>query len=478
MIVPIPLHNGFYQSEVLPVASQKCLNMYVNIPEVDVPISDAQLYPTPGLVQAATSGENEINRGGHLFNDAPYFVNDGFLYRLESDETITSLGVIAGTGRVSMADNGTQLCIVVPGTGTGYIYTVAGGLVTITDLDFTANGNAEIVVFVDGYFLFTTASKKFFISALNDGLTYDALDFGTAEADPDIIRSAHVHKNQVYIFGSQTIEVFQNVGGADFPFQRISGFVIPKGIASPFSVVEFDGTFCFIGQGVNESPKIYIFTGQGVTPISTTSIDFLLQQETAASIADAFVWNYTFRGATFAGWSAKGGTFVYDSKASSLSGKKIWHQRESFGVQEKTRWRVNSLVTAYGKIYVGDSESGIIGIIDNDTATDYTQPIVRDFAIPTLENNSQPIFFNSIEAVLDSGQGPSDNTDPQMRMTYSNDGRLFVSERTRSAGKVGEYNRKARWNQLGTTRRFRIFRFKMDAAVRWVVMKMLVNYDA
>lgn len=474
----LPLHNGFYQSEVLPVASQSCQNMYVNIPEVDGAISNAQLYPTPGLVQEVNTGDTEINRGAHVLASVPYFVNGNTLYRLEVDGTATGLGTISGDNRVSLSDNGVQLIIVVPGTRVGYIYTVVGGLVTITSPTFIDPSKAppEIVVFVDGYFVVTRGSREFFSSNINNGLVFDALDFGTAEADPDIIRSAHVHKNQLYIFGSETIEVFQNVGGVDFPFVRVNGFVIPKGITAPFSITAFDGTFAFIGQGVNESPKIYVFTGSGVVPISTTSIEFLLQED-IDNIEQAFVWNYTFRGATFVGFSTKKGTFVYDSKASELAGNKVWHQRLSSGLQEKTRWRINSLVTAYGKLLVGDSESGIIGRIDNDIATDYGVIIERDFAMPTLENNSKPMFFNSIEVVLDAGQGKEDDSTPHIRMSYSDNGRTYTPERTRSAGKVGEYFIKAKWQQLGTTRRYRIFRFKMSADVRWVVMKVVINTD-
>jgi len=384
-----------------------------------------------------------------------------------------------------MADNGKQLCIVVPGTGTAYIYTKSGGLTLITDLDFTGifpDGSlklAEIVVFIDGYFVFTTASKNFFQSAINDGTNYNALDFGTAEADPDNIRSAHVYKNQLYIFGSETIEVFQtstsniSVGSS---FDRINGFVIPKGIASPFSVVDFDGSFVFAGQGVNESPKIYMFSGSGVVPISNTAIDLILQE--AQKIDESFAVTYTFRGAVFVAFSTStGGTLIYDAKASALSGGMEWHTRESSNLSFKSRWRVNSIITAYSSLLVGDSEGGIIGKIDNDVYTDYGNTISREFALATLENNSQPMFFNSIEAVIDSGQGLEDGTIPYIRMSYSDDGRVYTSEKIRSAGATGQYNIKTKWTQLGTTRRYRIFNFKFDAPVKWTILKMVINLD-
>jgi hypothetical protein len=66
-------------------------------------------------------------RGSHTLNDIPYFVLDDKLVRIEADGTSTALsGTIEGSGSVSMAENGTQLCILVP-EGEGYIYTVLGG---------------------------------------------------------------------------------------------------------------------------------------------------------------------------------------------------------------------------------------------------------------------------------------------------------------------------------------------------------------
>ena len=73
-----------------------------------------------------------------------------------------SLGTIPGTDRVSMADNGKQLMVLIPG-GNGYIIDESAGTVfqQITDGDFTANGAPQLVVFVDSFFVVTTDTKKF-----------------------------------------------------------------------------------------------------------------------------------------------------------------------------------------------------------------------------------------------------------------------------------------------------------------------------
>lgn len=164
----IPFTGGLYEDLSAPAGVQLCTNMYPDVAQTDTPYKEKLLH-TPGITQLVTtgSGSAHINRGSHVMSGIPYFVNGASLYRLnqltETTFDTTNLGTISGTPRVSMADNGTQLMILVPG-GSGYIYDSTNGLQEITDSDFTANGNPQHVVYVDGYFVITTDSKKSIIS--------------------------------------------------------------------------------------------------------------------------------------------------------------------------------------------------------------------------------------------------------------------------------------------------------------------------
>lgn len=485
MIQEIPLDGGAYESESSPVSSQTCLNFYVNVPET-MAISKSQLYQTPGLTEIDDAGDFNVNRGAHVMNGEPYFVNNDKLYRLNRiagsatsfSFNLEELGAVTGSGRVSISDNGNQLCIVVPGTGIGYIYDKINGLQQITDPDFTAVGNAEIVVFIDGYFVFSTDSKNFFVSALNDGLSYNALDFGSAEADPDNIRGLHVHRNQLYVFGSQTCEVFRNVGGFGFPFQRITGHVLPKGLASKFSISEYDETFAFIGQGENESPRVYVFSGNRFDAVSTTAIDLKIQSLTDLQLDQVFVWSYDKNGEDFCGWSLPNGTFVLQSKASKLSNRKVWHERKSENLTSKSRWRVNSLVSAYGLLLCGDSEGGKIGKLDFDSNIEYGNFVTRQVTLPTISNQSKRVFHSSFEIEMETGLEVDPSKEPQIRLDYSNNGKSYVSQRLMSVGKTGEYSLKAKRFRLGQSNRFRIYRLTATDDVKYVLLRALVDIES
>ena len=169
--VNLPIANGFYVSDSLPISNQECVNWYANIPQTPGALSLESLYGCPGISQALTTGAvNQVNRGAHVKNSKPYFVNGTSLYRVDKSVdgdgltvfTSVLLGTIPGSGRVSMADNGTQLMVLVPG-GNGYIIDESSGtpFVQITAPGFTANGAPQLVEFVDSFFVCNTDTTKY-----------------------------------------------------------------------------------------------------------------------------------------------------------------------------------------------------------------------------------------------------------------------------------------------------------------------------
>ena len=264
------------------------------------------------------------------------------LYSMNARNIITREGAIDDVKRVSMANNGRYLVIVVPGIKTYVFDNNDSSLAQITDVDFRV---ADSVSFKDGYFIFTASDGSvFFISALNDPFNYDALDFGSAEVRPDKIVVSHVDHNELFIGGELTIELFQNIGGSGFPFQRIPGANVAKGIHARHSVVNFDNTFVFLGGGENELTSAWRLTGSAsVQKISTAAIDGAIQKYTKDEISKAFAMPYAFGGNFFVSFTFTSDripskTFVFDATTTALTGELTWHERQS-GVTED-RWRV------------------------------------------------------------------------------------------------------------------------------------------
>ena len=470
--------NGFYISDSLPISHQECTNWFVNIVQSGG-LSQRTLFGTPGISQLTTTGEgliSEANRGSWVKNGIPYFVNGETLYRLARSivaglETFTaiSLGTITGTGRVSMASNDTQLMVLVPG-GNGYIYNEAAGtpFQQITDLDFDANGNPQAVVFIDGYFACTTDTKKWIVSALNDGLSWGALDFGTAESDPDAVVAPIVLNNQIYITGIETTEGFVNVpSGSGFPFQRNNIF-LDKGCLAPFSIIKTSGRFFMIGAGKNESPSVWGFTGNNYNKVSTIAIDNVLEKYSDAEINAAFAWSYTQKGAFFVGFTFPDRSFVYDLVT------ELWHERKSVIDEELTQWRIASMETAYGRILVGDLYDGRIGELDPDEYGEYGEDILRPVSFQPFSAGGNPLRIPILELTMESGVGNADVPDPKISLAISRDAKIFKYERVRSIGKIGEYQQRIFWRKNGRYPRLVVFRLLLSDQVKPVIIKLEV----
>lgn len=464
--------GGFYESDSLPVSAQRLVNAYVNVPQTTGAYSNEVIFGTPGISQLATTGTiSQINRGAWVMAGIPYFVNGTSLQSVDVDGNLSLLGTITGTGRVSMADNGTQLCILVPG-GSGFIWNEGTTtFATITDADFTANGNPQHVRFNDGFFVFSTDTKQFIISALNNGLAYDALDVGTAEADPDVIVAPWTFNGRVYMLGSETIEPFRNIGGAQFPYQRIDGGILSAGLFSPFSLVDGDKHFYWIGGGKNEKASIWRSNGNTPEKISTTAVDSLIQGVTDDELEDIFSWSYSEEGAFFIGFHLPDTTIIYDE----INGR--WHERTSEvlvrGETTTIGWRVASMVTAFGDVLVGDTIDGRIGTLNTDLFTEYDDDrIKRRIITQPFGNQNDTFFMPSLELTMESGVGNAAEPDPQVRLSISRDGgSIYSPERTRGVGKTGERKRRQIWNKNGRISRTDVLQWEFSAPCKFVAIR-------
>jgi hypothetical protein len=466
--LPLNIFGGFYENQSIPMSHQNCINWIPQIAEGEA-LSQGALITPQSLTAFGTTGDAS-NRGAIVMGGIPYVVNGTALYSFDSAGAYTNYGAITGTGRVSMASNGTKLAIVVPGGNAYQFDSGTSNITQVTDPDYIAS---DTVVFKDGYYVYTASDGSvFFNSALNDPLTFDALDFGTAEINPDRIIAGHVNHNELFILGEETIEVFQNIGGSGFPFQRIQGANIQKGCYAKFSPVEFDNTFMFIGGGVNEKAAIWrVVSSQTAVKISTDAIDHAIQKFTEDEIALAFSYTFTVNGQfivafTFESDTIPDVTFCYNGTS------KRWFQMQS-GIDDN-KWRVSAIVQAYGEILCTDTEDGRMGKLD-DVFTEYGETIYQERTSQPYMIDGSSQYWSENELFMETGTGltSGQGSDPQIRMSYSDDGgRTFSAERARSFGKIGEYNKRVVWRRLGRVPFNRVVRFTNSDPVKANILKM------
>jgi len=439
-------------------------------------LNDKVLFSSPGVEAFATNGTLP-SRGAIAMGGVYYTVNDTVLYSVDEDGVVAAHGTITGSARVSMAHNGKKLCIVSPG-GDAYQYEAATTTLTqITDVDFVT---ADTVVWKDGYYIFSaTAGDKFFISALNDPLTYDALDFGAAELFPDDIIAVHANYDEVFVLGENTTEVFQNIGGSGFPFQRIPGASFEKGAHSKYSPIQWEGNFYFLGGGANERTSVFKAGGStGPVNISTDAIDHQIQLFSRTEIGSSYSFAYSIDGFSFVGFTfvsvnISARTFVYSITASELLGRPVWLEHQT-GLTANA-WRVASVDFVYDKLLVSDRVDGRIGTLSTSVYTEYGSAIIREKVTGPLKSNGESLFVHSMELTDDSGQGliSGQGSDPVVMMDFSDDGaRTWSNEFWRNSGKMGEYGRRMEWRRLGRVPAHRVWRFRATDPVKTTWIKL------
>lgn len=460
----VPLFGVGNKGKSSNVSAQKRVNLYVEIQQ-DPEANGLTLYPTPGLSTFVNFGANP-NRGVYPKDSLLYVVNGATLWEVSADGTQTSRGTLSTSGgRVDMADNGAQL-LIVDGTTTAYIFTFATAVLSTVTLPKAA----ETCTFMDGYFVAQFAnSGQFGWSKLYDGTSWNALDFATAEADPDNLVRVMADSGVLVLFGKSTNEPWGDSGALDQPFQRIGASAIEWGLAARWSLCKFDGALMFLRRNRLGAVQVCKQLGTQSVPVSNAEMDYVFS--TYAAVENATAFAYMVSGHPFyqINFPTPGESWLYDGKSDSWS-------RVQYGANGRHRGEIQA--NFLNKPFVTDYENGKVYLLDQNAYTDDGQYIVREF---TSRHNKSGDFVSIPQLWLEmeagvglvSGQG----SDPKVVLQISRDGgHSWGAELPASLGKIGQYTARALWNRLGRARDW-LFRFRVTDPVKTVFVAAWAKVD-
>lgn len=395
----------------------------------------ARWKPLPGLTPFATLPAGAA-RGALVVGSLLYLVIGSSVVQVFRDGSTTILeGSVAGSPNpVTMARNNAVLPDVQISTGAGD-YVIRGLAVrTYPDGNLPPTNSVSIL---DGFFLSTTASGNIWASGLN-GTSIDPESFAAAEARPDGLLRGVVFGEQFFAFGSETIEVWQDVGAQPFPLARST--VIECGLIGQWAIAGFEpgwsGPLIF---GANDG-SVRRLDGYTATRISNVDIERLIARVTDKSTLRASV--YTFRGNAM--WSLSSPDWTWEHNVTTGE----WSERESVGLG---RWRADLTVNAFGRWLAVDRGGGALLVITEDALGE-----ADDALIWGLDSGSVKQFPARIQvpgAAFDFvlGQAPQ-GTDPKVMLSWSHDGGARWSNPvTRSIGTQGKSVGRVTVNRCGLT---------------------------
>jgi Phage stabilisation protein len=468
-----PFIGPTYQTQSTKVGVERLVNLYVEVTEAPDEPTQATYYGTPGLERLTTLAGG-AGRGIFAQDGRCWAVAGQVLYELEYPPG----GAVTGTARGTVANDGLPVTFASNGIAGHQLFVVSGGNGYILDLNtdafspITVNFPADCLMgaFVDGYFLALWADH-FQISALEDGLTWNAADTARPSISSDHLRALIVNHREVWLFGEQSTEVWYNAGTGTFPFAPIPGVFIDMGITPRAAVTRFDNAIAWVGE--NHAGDRMVFRAEQYTPqrISTHAVEWALRSY--ETIDDLRAWTYQEAGHSFLVLTspANGATWVFDA---SVPPAYAWSERGWWngivGVYEAQRQIAHAF---YGGEHIClDREHGAVYEQALGIPTDDGVPIRSLRRLPHANADNQTLFFAGFELLLEPGVGldTGQGADPALMLRWSNDGGFtWSAEAWTSAGRKGTYGTRACWTRLGRGRS-RVFEVVQTDAVKraWI----------
>ena len=412
-------------------------------------ISAGYLRPADGIVQLGAGPG--ADRGGINWNNVCYRVMGTKLVSISAAGVATTLGDVGAGGQVTFDYSFDRLAIA---SGGRLYYWNGSTLTQVTDADL---GTVLDVVWVDGYFM-TTDGEFLVVTELNDPFAIDPLKYGSSEIDPDPVKGLIKLRGEIYAMNRHTIEVFDNIGGDTFPFQRIEGAQIEKGILGTHCACMFVDAIAFLGSGRGEAPGVYIGGNSQASKISTREIDQILLEYTEAQLAASVLESRIDKGHQHLWVHLPDRVLVFDAAGSQAASTPVWFTLTS-GLADFAQYPARNLVWCYDRWLVGSPASAVHGYLDTAVSTQYGAKARWEFGTTIVYSEGRSAIFHQLELVCLTGRVAL-GTDPRISTAYSVDGETWGQEKFISAGKIGDRAKRLVWFQQGHMRNWRIQRFR------------------
>jgi len=316
------------------ISVERTINWYLEQTGAGTPKVPWALLPTPGLVPYVALAAGPV-RALFAQDGRCFAVGGATFHELFASQTVVVRGTVAlDANPATISSNG---------TGGNQLLVTSGGLVYVYDL--TANTLTleagppfpkPIVAgaFFQAYFLVLDTDGAFWFSTLEDGTTWDGLDFALESQFSDTVVAFTVTHDNVWLYGTQHIGPWYNTGGPTLPFTPMPGSIMQVGTAAPWSAANIFNTAIWVGQNSDGSGIVYLADGYQPKRISTHAVEDALRPVTASQLYAALGCTYQARGHTFYVLQVPGllTTWVYDLLTQT------WHERAVWDATEMV-WR-------------------------------------------------------------------------------------------------------------------------------------------
>lgn len=300
-------------------------------------------------------------------------------------------------------------------------------------------GDIGPLTFLGGFAIGNTpGTGQFKWSAANDMQAWDGLDFATAEGKTDLLVRVYAAQNELWLFGTETTEIWPLTGGADSPFSYNAS--MQRGCGAALSVAAEDNSLFWLGN------DWIIYRADGFRPmaVSNPSVQEAINAvpEVARSLCEAFSYTDGFNKFvtfTFPGYL----TLQYNVAT------QFWNIACTF---EQDDWDV--LAAQYSQCDRYLTSSGIARLV-RGINTDNGGIFRRGGTSAQLAAGNNRVVLRAFFLDCEVGRA-APGIEPMVMMRTARDGQSFGNERQRSLGLTGQFRHRAIWRGCGMGRRMTV----------------------
>jgi len=400
-------------------------------------------------------------RGAVVHRDVIYAVVGKYIVAITQGGTIETLtfdgtldALVPGKDRVTMAVVNDQIGIC---NGSNiYVIDVPSNLVLLSYDDTLNDWNPSYITGDSGFGLMISKdSQRWFKSPYNnirglDGVPagsaeeYNGLEFALADKNGDLNVAILAANSQVYVAGTESIELWYGVAQTPFPYSRHPTSIIDIGVIAPYSLVRDDTVIYFLGNDL----RVYSMGLGSLQPqrISNDVVEGAFSR--FSYIKDAFIIFDKSDGQTIMAiqFPTENRTWCFHIESGQ------WFERRTY---EDARWNVSAIVQVWGQNIVFPSDGYQLGELSPYEGKEWGQPLVRTWEYEPIYNGNIDVIHTRLWLDCDTGfeSEPDEGfaANPIMLQISDDGGETWYFGEDGDMGKRGRYGQRVIWTGLGSS---------------------------